>query len=154
MKLNNANITAAAAVIALLLTLFGAIYQQGRLSNQLENLSTQIDQVREENRLDYVDLSRDIEQLRRNNEEIRREIAALRGELQRGDAALREELRFEIAALREELQRGDAALLEELRRSHRELLDALGNHTHDPSDGNALFAIPSNPEPDTGNQSQ
>ena len=146
MKLNNANIMAAVAVITLLLVLGGAFYQQGRLSNQLESLSAQITLVREENRIDYVEL-------RRDNEEIRREIAALREELQRGDAALREELRFEIAALREELQRGDAALLEELRRSHRELLDALGNHTHD-SDGNALFAIPSNPEPDTGNQSQ
>ena len=135
MKLNTANITAAAAVIALLLTLFGAIYQQGRLSNQLENLSAQITLVREENRLDYVEL-------RRDNEEIRREIAALREEMQRGDAALREELRFEIAAL-----------LDELRRSNRELLDALGNHTHDP-DGNARFSVPSSPEPDTGNRPQ
>ena len=135
MKLNTANVTAAAAVIALLLTLFGAIYQQGRLSNQLENLSAQIALVREENRLDYVEL-------RRDNEEIRREIAALREEMQRGDAALREELRFEIAALREEL-----------RRSHRELLDALGNHTHDP-DGNARFSVPSSSEPDTGNRPQ
>ena len=146
MKLNTANITAAAAVIALLLTLFGAIYQQGRLSNQLENLSAQITLVREENRLDYVEL-------RRDNEEIRREITALREEMQRGDAALREELRFEIAALREEMQRGDAALLEELRRSNRELLDALGNHTHDP-DGNARFSVPSSSEPDTGNRPQ
>lgn len=135
MKLNTANVTAAAAVIALLLTLFGAIYQQGRLSNQLENLSAQIALVREENRLDYVEL-------RRDNEEIRREITALREEMQRGDAALREELRFEIAALREEL-----------RRSHRELLDALGNHTHDP-DGNARFSVPSSSEPDTGNRPQ
>ena len=62
--------------------------------------------------------------------------------MQRGDAALREELRFEIAALREEL-----------RRSHRELLDALGNHTHDP-DGNARFSVPSSSEPDTGNRPQ
>ena len=146
MKFNTANITAAAAVIALLLTLFGAIYQQGRLSNQLENLSAQITLVREENRLDYVEL-------RRDNEEIRREITALREEMQRGDAALREELRFEIAALREEMQRGDAALLEELRRSNRELLDALGNHTHDP-DGNARFSVPSSSEPDTGNRPQ
>ena len=146
MKLNTANVTAAAAVIALLLTLFGAIYQQGRLSNQLENLSAQIALVREENRLDYVEL-------RRDNEEIRREITALREEMQRGDAALREELRFEIAALREEMQRGYAALLEELRRSNRELLDALGNHTHD-SDGNARFSVPSSSEPDTGNRPQ
>ena len=102
--------------------------------------------MREENRLDYVEL-------RRDNEEIRREITALREEMQRGDAALREELRFEIAALREEMQRGDAALLEELRRSNRELLDALGNHTHDP-DGNARFSVPSSPEPDTGNRPQ
>ena len=139
MKLNTANITAAAAVIALLLTLFGAIYQQGRLSNQLENLSAQITLVREENRLDYADLSR--------------EIAALREEMQRGDAALLEELRREIAALREEMQRGDAALLEELRRSIRQLLDALGSHTHDAS-GNPVFTVPPGYEPDIESRPQ
>ena len=139
MKLNTANITAAAAVIALLLTLFGAIYQQGRLSNQLENLSAQIALVREGNRLDYVDLSRDN--------------AALREEMQRGDDALLEELRRDNAALREEMQRGDAALLEELRRSIRQLLDALGSHTHDAS-GNPVFTVPPGSESDIENRPQ
>ena len=139
MKLNTANITAAAAVIALLLTLFGAIYQQGRLSNQLENLSAQITLVREENRLDYADLSRDN--------------AALREEMQRGDAALLEELRRDNTALREEMQRGDAALLEELRRSIRQLLDALGSHTHDAS-GNPVFTVPPGYEPDIESRPQ
>ena len=135
LKLNTANVTAVAAVIALLLTLFGAIYQQGRLSNQLENLSAQIALVREENRLYYVDLRNDIEELRRDN------------------AALLEELRRDNAALREEMQRGDAALLEELRRSIRQLLDALGSHTHDAS-GNPVFTVPPGSESDIENRPQ
>ena len=150
MKLNTANITAAAAVIALLLTLFGAIYQQGRLSNQLENLSAQIALVREENRLDYADLSRDNAALR---EEMQRGGDALLEELRRDNAALLEELRRDNAALLEEMQRGDAALLEELRRSIRQLLDALGSHTHDAS-GNLVFTVPPGSESDIENRPQ
>ena len=161
MKLNTANITAAAAVIALLLTLFGAIYQQGRLSNQLENLSAQITLVREGNRLDYADLSRDNaalrEEMQRGDaallEELSRDNAALREEMQRGDVALVEELRRDNAALREEMQRGDAALLEELRRSIRQLLDALGSHTHDAS-GNPVFTVPPGYESDIESRPQ
>lgn len=132
MKLNAMNISAAAAVLALLITSATGIYQLGRLSNQVENLSVQIDQVREENRVQ-------IDQLR---EENRVQIGQLRGEIDQ----LREENRRDNAALRIEL-------LEELRRSVRQILDALGNHTHDAS-GNPVFTLPPGYEPDTGNRPQ
>ena len=73
MKLNAATITAAVAVLAVLITLATGIYQLGRLSQQVANLSLQIDQVREENRIQ-------IDQVR---EENRRDNAALLEELRR-----------------------------------------------------------------------
>ena len=73
MKLNATTITAAVAVLAVLITLATGIYQLGRLSQQVANLSLQIDQVREENRVQ-------IDQVR---EENRRDNAALLEELRR-----------------------------------------------------------------------
>ena len=48
MKLNAANITAAVAVVMMLITAATGIYQLGKLSNQVENLSVQIEELREE----------------------------------------------------------------------------------------------------------
>ena len=117
MKLNATTITAAVAVLAVLITLATGIYQLGRLSQQVANLSLQIDQVREENRIQI------------------------------------DQVRVEIDQIREENRRDNAALLEELRRSIRQLLDALGNHTHD-ADGNPVFTIPPGSEPDSENRPQ
>ena len=128
MKLNATTITAAVAVLAVLITLATGIYQLGRLSQQVANLSLQIDQVREENRIQ-------IDQAREEN----------RVQIDR--------LRVEIDQIREENRRDNAALLEELRRSIRQLLDALGNHTHD-AGGNPVFTIPPGSEPDIENRPQ
>ena len=128
MKLNATTITAAVAVLAVLITLATGIYQLGRLSQQVANLSLQIDQVREENRI-QIDQAR---------EENRIQI---------------DRVRVEIDQIREENRRDNAALLEELRRSIRQLLDALGNHTHD-ADGNPVFTIPPGSEPDSENRPQ
>ena len=128
MKLNATTITAAVAVLAVLITLATGIYQLGRLSQQVANLSLQIDQVREENRIQ-------IDQAREEN----------RVQIDR--------VRVEIDQIREENRRDNAALLEELRRSIRQLLDALGNHTHD-TDGNPVFTIPPGSEPDIENRPQ
>ena len=128
MKLNTTTITAAVAVLAVLITLATGIYQLGRLSQQVANLSLQIDQVREENRI-QIDQAR---------EENRIQI---------------DRVRVEIDQIREENRRDNAALLEELRRSIRQLLDALGNHTHD-ADGNPVFTIPPGSEPDSENRPQ
>ena len=124
MKLNATTITAAVAVLAVLITLATGIYQLGRLSQQVANLSLQIDQVREENRIQI--------------DQVREEI---------------DQVRVEIDQIREENRRDNAALLEELRRSIRQLLDALGNHTHD-ADGNPVFTIPPGSEPDIENRPQ
>ena len=132
MKLNATTITAAVAVLAVLITLATGIYQLGRLSQQVANLSLQIDQVREENRIQ-------IDQAREEN----------RVQIDR----IREENRVQIDQVREENRRDNAALLEELRRSIRQLLDALGNHTHD-ADGNPVFTIPPGSEPDIENRPQ
>ncbi len=48
MKLNAANITAAVVVVMMLITAATGIYQLGKLSNQVENLSVQIEELREE----------------------------------------------------------------------------------------------------------
>ena len=48
MKLNAANITAAVAVVMMLITAAAGIYQLGELSNQVDNLSEQIELLREE----------------------------------------------------------------------------------------------------------
>ena len=48
MNLNAANITAAVAVLMMLITAATGIYQLGKLSNQVENLSVQIEELREE----------------------------------------------------------------------------------------------------------
>ena len=132
MKLNAPIITAIVAAIALLATLASGMYQLGQLSNQVENLSLQNAQLREENRRDYAELR---EENRRDYEELRRD-----------NAELREEFRRDIAGLRDELQRGDEAMLDELRRSVRQLLEALSNHTHN-ADGDAVFTLPPGSEP-------
>ena len=48
MKLNAANLTAAVAVVMMLITAATGIYQLGQLSNQVDNLSAQIENLREE----------------------------------------------------------------------------------------------------------
>jgi len=50
MKLNAANITATVAVVMMLIAAATGIYQLGVLSNQVENLSDQIGDMREEMR--------------------------------------------------------------------------------------------------------
>ena len=50
MKLTAANITAAVAVVMMLIATATGIYQLGQLSNQVDNLSVQIDLLREEMR--------------------------------------------------------------------------------------------------------
>ena len=89
MKLNATTITAAVAVLAVLITLATGIYQLGRLSQQVANLSLQIDQVREENRI----------QIDRIREENRVQIDQVREENRRDNAALLEELRRSIRQL-------------------------------------------------------
>ena len=48
MKLNAANVTATVAVVMMLIAGATGIYQLGKLSNQVENLSVQIEELREE----------------------------------------------------------------------------------------------------------
>lgn len=48
MKLNAANITAGVALVMMLIAGATGIYQLGQLSNQVENLSVQIDGLRDE----------------------------------------------------------------------------------------------------------
>ena len=48
MKLNAANITAGVAVVMMLIAGATGIYQLGQLSNQVENLSVQMDELRDE----------------------------------------------------------------------------------------------------------
>ena len=50
MKLTAANITAAVAVVMMLIATATGTYQLGQLSNQVDNLSVQIDLLREEMR--------------------------------------------------------------------------------------------------------
>ena len=60
MKLNAANITAAVAVVMMLITAAAGIYQLGELSNKVDNLSEQIELLRDE--------------MHRNNQELRDEM--------------------------------------------------------------------------------
>ena len=60
MRVNAGNITAAVAVVMMLITGAGGIYQLGELSNQVDNLSVQIELLREE--------------MYRSNQELREEI--------------------------------------------------------------------------------
>ena len=60
MKLNAANVTAAVAVVMMLTATATGIYQLGELSNQVDNLSVQIELLREE--------------MIRNNQELREEM--------------------------------------------------------------------------------
>lgn len=48
MKFNAANITATVAIVMMLIAAATGIYQLGELSNQVENLSYQIEDMREE----------------------------------------------------------------------------------------------------------
>jgi hypothetical protein len=48
MRVNAGNITAAVAVVMMLIAAATGIYQLGRLSNQVENLSVQIEELRAE----------------------------------------------------------------------------------------------------------
>ena len=50
MKLNAANVTATVAVVMMLIATATGIYQLGQLSNQVDNLSVQIEDLREEMR--------------------------------------------------------------------------------------------------------
>ena len=60
MKANAGNITAAVAVVMMLITAAAGIYQLGELSNRVDNLSAQIELLRQE--------------MLRNNQELREEI--------------------------------------------------------------------------------
>ena len=60
MRLNAANVTAAVAVVMMLVATATGIYQLGQLSNQVDNLSAQIELLREE--------------MLRNNQELREEM--------------------------------------------------------------------------------
>ena len=48
MKLNAANVTAAVAVVMMLIAAATGIYQLGKLSNQVENLAVQMGELRED----------------------------------------------------------------------------------------------------------
>ena len=48
MKVHAGNITAAVAIVMMLIAAATGIYQLGKLSNQVENLSVQIEELREE----------------------------------------------------------------------------------------------------------
>lgn len=60
MKLNAANVTATVAVVMMLIAAATGIYQLGVLSNQVDNLSVQMELLREE--------------MHRSNQELREEI--------------------------------------------------------------------------------
>lgn len=60
MKVNAGNVTAAVAVVMMLIAGAAGIYQLGELSNQVDNLSVQIELLREE--------------MYRSNQELREEI--------------------------------------------------------------------------------
>ena len=67
MKLNAANITAAVAVVMMLIATATGIYQLGQLSNQVDNLSVQIDLLREEMHRSNQELR---EEMRRGNQQL------------------------------------------------------------------------------------
>ena len=67
MTLNAANITAAVAVVMMLITAATGIYQLGQLSNQVENLSNRMDNLSAQ-----IELLR--EEMLRNNQELREEM--------------------------------------------------------------------------------
>lgn len=66
-KLNAANITAAVAVMTMLIATATGIYQLGQLSNQMENLSVQIDLLRQEMHRSNQELR---EEMRRGNQDL------------------------------------------------------------------------------------
>ena len=72
MKLNAANITAAVAVVMMLITAAAGIYQLGELSNQVDNLSAQIELLREEMYRSNQELR---EEIRRSNQQLRYSLA-------------------------------------------------------------------------------
>ena len=63
MKLNAANVTAAVAVVMMLIAAATWIYQLGQLSEQVESLSVQMEDLREEIRLMREDMRRGNQQL-------------------------------------------------------------------------------------------
>ena len=67
MKLNAANITAAVAVVMMLIATAAGIYQLGELSNQVDNLSAQIELLREEMHRSNQELR---EEIRRSNQQL------------------------------------------------------------------------------------
>lgn len=67
MKLNAANITAAVAVVMMLITAATGIYQLGRLSSQMDNLSAQLELLREEMLRNNLELR---EEMRRGNQQL------------------------------------------------------------------------------------
>ena len=71
MKVNAGNITAAVAVVMMLIATATGIYQLGELSNQVDNLSVQIKLLREEMLRNNQELR---EEMLRNNQELREEI--------------------------------------------------------------------------------
>lgn len=92
-----------------------------------------------------------------NKVELKEDVAAVKLEILNAKAELRQEiadakteLRQEIADARRELEaKIDAArdeVLQEIRRSHRQMMLALANHTHN-ANGQAMFALPPETEP-------
>lgn len=67
MKVNAGNITAAVAVVMMLIAAATGIYQLGQLSNQVNNLATQVDLLREEMHRSNQELR---EEIRRSNQQI------------------------------------------------------------------------------------
>ena len=67
MNLNAANITAAVAVVMMLIATATGIYQLGQLSNQVDNLSEQIELLREEMLRSNQELR---EEIRRSNQQL------------------------------------------------------------------------------------
>lgn len=67
MKPSAANITAAVAVVMMLIATATGIYQLGRLSNAVDNLSVQMDLLREETNRSNRELR---EEMRRGNQQL------------------------------------------------------------------------------------
>lgn len=71
MKINASTVTAAVAVVALLITVGTGIYQLGQLTNQVDQLSLQVANIREENRRSNRELREELrEEIRRGNQQI------------------------------------------------------------------------------------